>query len=227
MTMLQNHCRWDCSQKIKRRLLLGREVMTNLDSIFKSRDITLPTKPSSQGYGFSNGHVWMWELDCEESWVPKNWCFWTVVLEKTLESPLDCKKIQAVHPKGDQSWVFFGRNDAKAETPVLWPPHMKSWLIGKDSDAGRDWGQEEKGMTEDEMAGWHHWLDGHEFEWTPGVGDGLGGLACCNSWCRKGLDTTEWLNWCWMWGAMQKWSRSWIRGVPTPLGLTIWWKVET
>ena len=108
----------------------------------------------------------MWKLDCEESWAPKNWCFWTVVLEKTLESPLDCKQIQPVHFKGDQSWVFFGRTDAKAETPILWPPHARSLLVGKDSDAGRDWGQEEKGMTEDEMAGWHHWLDGHEFEWT-------------------------------------------------------------
>ena len=133
----------DCSHEIKRRLLLGRKVMTNLDSIFKSRDITLPT---SQGYGFSSSHVWMWELDCEESWVPKNWCFWTVVLEKTLESPLDCKEIQpVVHSEGDQPWDFFGRNDAKAETPVLWPPHVKSWLIGKNSNAGRDWGQEEKG----------------------------------------------------------------------------------
>ena len=127
----------------------------------------------------------MWELDCEESWAPKNWCFWSVVLEKTLESPLDCKEIQPVHPKGDQSWVFFGRNDAKAGTPVLWPPHVKSWLIGKDSDAEGDWGQEEKGTTEDEMAGWHHWLNGHEFEWTPGVGDGQGGLACCDSWGHK------------------------------------------
>ena len=101
----------------------------------------------------------MWELDCEEGWVPKNWCFWTVVLEKTLESPLDCKKIQPAHSEGDQPWDFFGRNDAKAETPVLWPPHTKSWLIGKDPVAGRDWGQDEKGMTEDEMAGWHHWLE--------------------------------------------------------------------
>ena len=150
---------------------------------------------TSQGYGFSSGHVWMLELDCEESWAPKNWCFWTVVLEKTLESPLDCKEIQPVHSKGDQPWMFFGRNDAKAETPVLWPPHLKSWLIGKGSDAGRDWGQEEKGTTEDEMAGWHQWLDGHEFEWTPGVGDGQGGLACCNSWGRKELDRTERLNW--------------------------------
>ena len=137
----------------------------------------------------------MWELDCEESWAPKNWCFWTVVLEKTLKSPLDCKEIQPVHSKGDQSWVFTGRTDAEAETPILCPPHAESWLIGKDSDAGRDWGQEEKGMTEDEMAGWHHWVDGHEFEWTLGVGDGQVGLACCNSWGHKGSDTTEWLNW--------------------------------
>ena len=120
--------------------------------------------PSSQGYGFSCGHVWMWELDCEEGWEPKNWCFWTVVLEKTLESPLYCKEIQAVHSEWDQPWDFFWGNDAKAETPVLWPPHVKSWLIGKDSDVGKDWGQEEKGTTEDEMAGWHHWLDGCESE---------------------------------------------------------------
>ena len=150
---------------------------------------------SSQGYDFSSGHVWMWELGCEESWVPKNWCFWTVLLEKTLESPLNCKEIQAVHSKGDQPWNFFGRNDAKAETLVLWPPHAKSWLIGKDSDAGRDWGQEEKGTTEDEMAGWRPWLDGHESEWTPGVGDGQGGLVCCDSWGHKESDTTERLNW--------------------------------
>ena len=121
----------------------------------------------------------MRELDYEEGWAPKNWCFWAVVLEKTLESPLDCKEIQRVHPKGDQSWVFIGRTDAKAETPVLWPLDAKSWLIWKDPDAGKDWGQEEKGMTEDEMVGWHHWLDGHGFVWTPGVGDGQAGLACC------------------------------------------------
>ena len=130
----------------------------------------------------------------EESWAPKNWCFWTVVLEKTLESPLDCKEIQPVHSEGDQPWDFFGRNDAKAETPVLWPPHAKRWLIGKDSDAGRDWRQEEKGTTEDEMAGRHQWLDGRESEWTPGVGDGQGGLACCDWWGRKESDTTERLN---------------------------------
>ena len=118
-----------------------------------------------------------------------------LLLEKTLESPLDCKEIQPVHSKGDQSWVFFGRNDAKAETPVLWPPYARSWLIGKDSDAGRDWGQEEKGTTEDEMAGWHHQLNGHESVWTPGVGDGQGGLACCNLWGCKESDTTERLNW--------------------------------
>jgi len=131
---------------------LGRRVMTNLDSILKSRDITLPTK-IHQGYGFSTGHVWMWELDCEEGWALKNWWFWTMVLEKTLESPLAYKEIQPVHSKGDQCWVFFGRNDAKAETPVLWPPHARIWLIGKDSDAGRDWGQEEKGAT-----GWDGWM---------------------------------------------------------------------
>ena len=140
--------------------------------------------PSSQGYGFSSGHVWMWELDCEGR-VPKNWCFWTVVLEKTLESPLDCKEIQPVHSEGDQPWDSFGRNDAKAEAPVLWPPHAKSWLIGKESDAGRNWGEGEKGTTEDEMAGWHHRLDGHESEWTLGVGDGQGALACCDSWGHK------------------------------------------
>ena len=131
----------------------------------------------------------------EERWALKNWCFWTVVLEKTLESPLDCKEIQPVHSEGDQSWVFFGRNDAKAEIPVLWPPHAKSWLIGKDPDAGRDCGQEEKGTTEDEMGGWHHRLNGRLFEWTQGVGDRQGGLVCCNSWGRRESDMTEWLNW--------------------------------
>ena len=143
----------------------------------------------------SSGHVWMWELDCVESWVPKNWCLWTVVLEKTLESPLDCKEIQPVHSEGDQPWDFFGRNDAKAETWVLWPPHAKSWLIGKDSDAGRNWGQKEKGTTEDEMAGWHHQLDDRKFEWTPGDDEGQGGPVCCDSWGHKESDMTEQLNW--------------------------------
>ena len=183
----------DCSHEIKWHLLLGRKVMTNLDSILKSRDITLPTKVH-----LTKAMVFPVVMYACESWTIKKaehwrtdafelWCW------RRLESPLDCKEIQPVYPKGDQSWVFFGRNDAKAETPVLWPPHAKSWLIGKDSDAGRDWGQEEKGMTEDEMAGWHHWLDGHKSEWTPGVGEGQGGLAAINGVAESGM--TEWLNW--------------------------------
>ena len=137
----------------------------------------------------------MRKLDYKESWVPKNWCFWTVVLEKTLESPLDCKEIQPVRPKGDQSWVFIGRTDVAVETPILWALHLKSWLIGKDLDARRDWEQEEKGMAEDATAGWHHWLDEHGFGWTLGVHDGQGGLVCCSSWGRKESDMTEQLNW--------------------------------
>ena len=168
--------------------------MTNLDSILKSRDITLPGGLSSQGYGFFSDHVWMWELDCEESWGPKNWCFWAVVLEKILESPLDCKEIQPVHPKGDQSWVFIGRTDVEAETPILWPPDLKSWLFWKDPDVGKEWRQKEKGTTEDEMAAWHHWLDGREFEWTPGVGDGPGVLWFMGS-QRVGHYWAAELNW--------------------------------
>ena len=137
----------------------------------------------------------MWELDYKETWAPKNWCFWTVVLEKTLEGLLDYKEIQPVHPKGDQSWVFIGRIDVEAETPIFWLPDAKSWLIWKDLDAGKDWRREEKGMTEDKMVGWHHRLNGHGFGWTPGVGDGQGSLACCRSWGRKELDTTGRLNW--------------------------------
>ena len=148
----------DCSHEIKRHLLLDQSRQL----IKKQRHYFVNKGTSSQGYGFSSGHVWMCELDYEESWALKNWWFWTVVLEKTLESSLDCKKIQPVHTNGDQSWVIIGRADA--ETPVLWPPHAKNWLIGKDPDAGRDSGQEEKGMTEDQMAGWHHQLDGHKFE---------------------------------------------------------------
>ena len=148
--------------------------------------------PSSQNYSFSSGHVWMWELDYKESWALKNWCFWTVVLEKTPKSPLDCKEIQPVHPKGDQSWVFIGRTDAEAETPIFWPPDMKSWLIRKDPETGKYWGQEEKGTTEDEMVGWHHWLSGHEFGLTPEAGDeawhaSVHGVA--------ELDMTERVNW--------------------------------
>ena len=153
----------DCSHEIKRCLLLGRKAMTNLDSILKSRDIA-DKGPSRQSYGFSSSHVWMWELDYKESWVPMNWCFWTVVLEKTLESPLDCKEIKPVHPKGNQSWIFIGRTNTEAESPILWPPDVKNWLTGKDPDAGKDWRQEEKGTTEDKMVGCHHWLNGHEFE---------------------------------------------------------------
>ena len=137
----------------------------------------------------------MWELDHKETWVPKNWCFWTVVLGKTLESPLDTKEVQPVHPKGNQSWIFIEGTDVEAETPILWPPDAKSWLIGKDPDAGRDWGQEEKGTSEDEMVVWHHWLDGHEFEQALRVGDGQRGLACCSLWSRKESDTPEQLNW--------------------------------
>ena len=163
--------------------------------IRKLRHYFVNKGPSSQGYSFSNGHVWTWELDSKESWVPKNWCFWTVVLENTLESPLDCKDFQLVHPKGDQSWVLIGRTDVEAETPVLWPLDVMSWLIGKDPDVGRDWGQEDKGATEYEMVGWHHQLNGPGFGWTLGVADGQGGLACCGSWDGKELDMTEWLKW--------------------------------
>ena len=166
--------------------------------IEKQRHYFANKGPFSQGCGFSSSHVWMWGLDCKESWTPKNWCFWTVVLEKTLESPLDCKEIQPVHPKGDQSWVFIRRTDVEAETPILWPPDAKSWLIGKDPDAVKDWGQEEKGMTEDEMVGWHHWLNRHEFGWTLGVVDRQGGLACCGSWGHKSQTwLSDWseLNW--------------------------------
>ena len=137
----------------------------------------------------------MWKLDYKESWGLKNWCFWTVVLEKTLESPLDCKEIQPVHPKQDQSWVFIGKTDVEAKTPILWPCDAKSWLIWKEPDAGKDWRQEEKGTTEDEMVGWHHQPNEHEFVWTLGVGDGQEGLVFCSSWGCKESDTLEWLNW--------------------------------
>ena len=150
---------------------------------------------SSQSYGFSRSHVWMWELDYKGSWAPKNWCFWTMVLEKILESPLGCKEIKLVHPKGNQSWIFIGRTEAEAEILILWPPDVKNWLIWNDPDAGKDWRPEEKGMTEDEMAGWHHRLNELEFEWTSGVGDGQGSLACWSPWGCKESDTTEQLNW--------------------------------
>ena len=144
----------------------------------------------SQSYGFSSTHVWMWELDHKEGWAQKNWCFWTVVLEKTLESPLDCKEIQPVNTKGNQSLIFIERTDAEAEVPILWPSDGKSWLIWKDPDAGKDWRWEEKGTTEDEMVGWHHWLNGHEFEHTPGEGEGQGSLVWCSPWGHAELYKT-------------------------------------
>ena len=157
----------DCSHEIKRHLLLGRKVMTKLDSILKSRGVTLPTKVhlvKAMVFPYKASHVWMWKLDYKEIWVPKNWCFWTIVLEKTLESPGYCKEIKPVNPNGTQSWIFIERTDVEAETLILWPPDAKNCLLGKDLDAGKDWRWEEKGTTEDEIVGWHHWLNGHEFE---------------------------------------------------------------
>ena len=187
----------DCSHEIKRYLLLGRKVMTNLDSILKSRDITLPTKVRLVKamvfpvvmYGYKSWAIkkaeWQ-RIDAFELWSCKG----------LLRVPWDCKEIQPVHPKGDQSWMFIGRTDVEAETPILWPSDAKSWLIWKDPDAGKDSGQEEKGMTEDEMVGWHHRLNGHGFGWTPGVGDGQGGQVCCSSWGRKvGHDWASKMNW--------------------------------
>ena len=154
--------------------------MTNLDSILKSRDYFANKGLYSQSCDFSSSHVWIWRLNHKESWAPKNWCFWTVVLEKTLESPLDCKEIKPVHPKGNQPRIFTGRTDAEVETPIFWPPDSKIWIIEKDPDAGKDGGLEEKGVTEDEMVGWSHQFDRHEFERTPGDSEGQGSLACCS-----------------------------------------------
>ena len=152
------------AMKLKDTCFLEEKLWQPRQNIKKQKHYFAKKGPSSQSYGFSSGHVWMWQLHYKEGWAQKNWCFWTVVLEKTLESPLNSKEIQPVHPKGNQSWIFIGKTDAEAETPVLWPPDAKNWLIGKDPDAGKDWRQEEKGTTEDEMFGWHHWLNGHEFE---------------------------------------------------------------
>ena len=179
----------------------------------KQRHYFANKSPSIQGYGFPSSHVWMWELDCKESWEPKNWCFWTVVLEKTLESPLDCKEIQPVHPKGNQSWMFIGRTDVEVETPILWPPDAQSWLIGKDPDAGKDWRQEEKGTTEDEVAGWQHrlvslwtwvWVNSGSWWWTgrPGVLQSMGSQRVGHDWATE-LNWTElvsslpmlWIEW--------------------------------
>ena len=180
----------DCSHVTKRCSLLGRKAMTNLDSMLKSRDITLLTKVRiSQIYGFTSSHVWIWELNHKDGWEPKSCSFWTMVLEKTLESPLDCKEIQPVHPK-DQRWIFTGRTDTEVEAPILWPPDVKSQLIGKDPDAGKDWGQEEKGVTEDEMVGWYYRLSGRDFEKTPGGSEDRGSRVCCSPWGHKESDTT-------------------------------------
>ena len=183
-----------CSHEIERRLFLGRKTMTNLDNVLKSRHYFTNKHLYCQSYGFSSSHILMLELDPKESWAPKNWCFWTVVLEKTLESPLDCKEITPVNPKGHQSWIFIGRTDAKAEAPVLWPPDGKTWLIRKDPDVGKDWRQEKKGMTKDRMVGWHHQLNGLEFEQALGDGEGQGSMVCCSPWGCKKLDMTQWLN---------------------------------
>ena len=167
----------DCSHEIKRLLLLGRTAKTNLDSVLKSRHHFANKDLYSPSCGFSSSHVWMWELDHKEDWIPKNWCFPTVVLEKALESPLDCKEIQPVKPKGNQPWIFTGRNGAEAETPILWPPDTKNQLTGEERGSGKDWGQWEKGAAEDDMGGWHHWLDGHESEQTQGDSEGQRILA--------------------------------------------------
>ena len=167
----------DCSHEMKRRLLLGRKPMINLVSMNADKH------SYSQSYSFISSHVWMWELDHKEGWVPNNWCFWAVMLEETLESPLDCKETKPANPKGNQSWIFFVRTDAKA--PILRPPDVKSWLIGKYPDGGKDWKQEEKGVTENEVVGWHQRFNGHEFEQTMRDSEGRGSLACCSPWSCK------------------------------------------
>ena len=174
------------SCSVIRHSLYSRGIDQPRQHVEKQRHCFANNGSSSQSYGFSSSHVWMWELGHKESWVLKNWCFWTMVLEKTLESPLDCKEIQSVHPKGDQSWIFIGRTNAEA--PILWPPDAKSWLTGKDPDAGKAWGQER--VTEDETVGWHHWLNRHEFKKTPEDSEGWGSLVCCSPWGCKEHDWT-------------------------------------
>ena len=175
----------DCSHEIKSRLLLGKKGLTNLYSMLKSGRYFAYKSLSSQSYGFFSRHVCMWELDHKKGWAPKNWCFWAVLLEKTLECPLDCKEIKPVNPKGNQSWIFVGRTGAEAEAPILWPPDAKSWLIGKDRDSGKDRRQEAKEMTKDEMVGWHHRVNGHEFEQALGDREGQGSLASCSPWGHR------------------------------------------
>ena len=178
------------SHEIKRCLLLGRKTMGNLDRVLKSRDITFPNKgPYSETYGFSS-QVRMWELDHKEGWVPKNWCFPTMVLEKTLESPLNSKEIKPVNPKGNQPWIFIGRTDAEANAPGVWQSDARNQIIGKDPDTGKDWRQEEKRVAKNEMVGWHHQLNGDEFEQTPGNGEEKGSLTYCSLLSHKESDTT-------------------------------------
>ena len=192
---LQNHCRWWLQPWNKKTLAPWKKSYKKpRQHIEKQRCYLTNRGPSSQSYGSSNSHLWMWELDHKESWVPKNWCFLTLVLEKTLESPLDYKEIQVVQKEISPGCSLEGLM-LKLKLQYFWLPNAKSWLIGKDPDAGKVWGQEEKRMTEDEMVGWHHRLDGHRFGWTLGVGKGQGTMACCGSWGRKESDTTEWLNW--------------------------------
>ena len=179
--------------KLKDSCSLEEKLWQTWQCIKNQRHHFANKAPHSQGCGFSSSHVLMWELDHKEGWVPKNWCFWTLVLNKTLESPLDCKEIKPVNPKGNKSWIFIGRTDAEAEGPILWLPDVKNWLIGKDPDAGKDWRQEEKGTIEAEMVGCHHWLNGHEFEQTLRVGEGQGSLVCFNLWGYKESDMAE--NW--------------------------------
>ena len=167
----------ECGHEIKRRFLLGRKAMTSVDCIEKQKYHFADKGPYNQSYGFSSSCVWMWELDHEEGWLPKNWCFWTVVLKKTLESPLECKEIKPVSPKGNKPWIFFGRTGAEADVPILWPPDVKSRFVGKDPDPGKDWKQK-KGSAEDEIVRWHHWVKGHEFEQIPGDSGGRRRLAC-------------------------------------------------
>ena len=176
---------WNRTGSIKRQTFV--QLMTGYSTL--QRHYLANKGPSSQSYGFSSSHVWMWELDCKESWAPRNWCFWTVALEKTLESPLDSKEIQPVHPKGNQSWIFIGRTDVEAETPILWPPDVKKLLIWEDPNAGKDW----RGGEGDDGR-WHYWRDGHEFEQAPGDGEEQGSLACCSPWGHKESDTTKRLN---------------------------------
>ena len=184
----------DCSHELRRQLLLGRKPMTNLESCWKTETLLFDKGPYSQGYGLPSGHMQLWELDYKEGRMPKNWCLWTVVLEKNPESPLDSKAIKPVNLKGDQPWLFTGRTHAEAEAPVFWSSDANRQFIGKVPDAGKDWGQEEKRVSEDEMAGWHHWSNGHELGQTPGDGERQGNLACCSPRGCKELDTTGQLN---------------------------------